>query len=615
MVRVIPRKPLKTTRRVRRKTPVVDDIDEAYDLLTSDPEEYVRRIARRDPVVFAESNLRNEKEEPLEYTKDHGFQVDYLRDFADNLMVKKSSQVGITTQSVTKVAFLSSLSEKEDWQRNFGVPHEGGITIIYTFPTDRDVQDFSSARFKPMISSSQHMLDLIGGRRGINFDTVGRKRIGKSTVYFRGTFTERQAISVPADLIVTDELDFSDMTVVSAFNSRLSHSKFKWWWKFSTPTLPNFGIDNEWKISDQREWFVKCIHCGKDQRVLFPDNIMRKRIKGVRYTFWGCRKCGKELDRTVGSWQARHPSREYHGYYIPPMICPWIQPLDLLKQKDNYRQEREFYNYGLGMTYAGGEDVLDRELLLKRVIFGPPYNPTLDKLTFMGVDQGDKLHYEISRKNPYTGKREIIKIGVVDSFDDIGVLMNTFDITHCHMDALPNKKNAESFAKTFSGRVSLVFYKDQDDMVIETPATKTKNAVNVDRTGALDLAAKSWRDGDSVFILDQHGSNKIPAYVDDPSATRGGYVPWVQQMGNMVRAQVENKKTGKNRAVWQKTGADHFRHADGYNWLSFDKYADVGTSELIAIENQLVVAGPGDIMQMELASLGSGVTSGWNSPF
>ena len=74
-------------------------------------------------------------------------------------------------------------------------------------------------------------------------DSVNIKTIGNSTIFFKGTVAERQGLSVPSDLNVHDELDFSNPTVRETFSKRLSVSDYKWEWDFSTPTIPDFGID------------------------------------------------------------------------------------------------------------------------------------------------------------------------------------------------------------------------------------------------------------------------------------------------------------------------------------------------------------------------------------
>ena len=72
-------------------------------------------MAKGDPVVFAEANLTNEKGDPITFDKEHAFQIQYLKDFAREIVVKKSSQVGVTTVTATKVLYLGHLQTPDDW--------------------------------------------------------------------------------------------------------------------------------------------------------------------------------------------------------------------------------------------------------------------------------------------------------------------------------------------------------------------------------------------------------------------------------------------------------------------------------------------------------------------
>ena len=573
--------------------------EETYENLHLDEDEFLRRAAIRDPVVFAEKNLRNESGGAIEFREEHGFQIQYLRDFSPKLCVVKSSQVGITVASITKCLFLAHINDSRVWKELFGRETDSkGISIIYTMPTANDVNDFSAARFKTMINSSEELVELIGGKKGI--DAVERKKFGDSFIYFRGTQKERQAISIPADLIVNDEIDFSDPSIIEVLNSRLSFSKLKWWWKFSTPTIPNYGVDAEFRQSNQYHFFIRCQHCGRRQQVRFPRNIKVKKIRGNRIKFWGCVKCGKELDRTKGVWEAKYPNREYHGYRIPPTICPWIQPQDLLDQKKSYRTEKRFRNYGLGEAFSTGQDVISRELLLNRVETGRIFNPVLDRDVYMGVDQGDTQHYVIARREG--NRREVLKVGTVTAFEEIAQLMKNWNVNKCVMDALPNKVPATKMANDHYGSLLLAFYKEFDEQEDVKESKSNKWGILLDRTNTLDMTAESWRNGESVIVMDHPGMINA---LDDPSTND----LFIQQMGNMTRDEQENLRTGKKRAVWVSTGPDHYRHADSYCHMAFLQGQGGNIDDLMIKENNVVSSGLGEIPDI------GGIRSGYRTIF
>lgn len=548
------------TRRQAKKKSKKRSLVEASEELHLSRTEFVNRMSRVDPVVYSAKNLRNEAGDPLEFTQKHIFQQQILRDFSPNIAVKKSSQVGLTTITIAKALFLCSHTETEEWRELFQ-KDTAGIRIIYTFPTARDVEDFSAMRFRPMVLSSEELVRAMGGKRGA--DAVGRKQIYNSSVIFRGAQKESQAISNPADLIINDEYDFSDLDIIEMFESRLTHSEFKWWWKFSTPTLPNFGIDEEFRQSNQFIWRVICIHCRKDQEIKWPRNVKKKKIRGKTIKYWGCVKCGKELDRTYGRWEARYPNRAYHGYHVTPMIAPWIQPRDLDKAKKTYKKIKNFYNFALGEAYADGDALLTREHLLATVTFGRGYEPALDRHVFMGIDQGDVLHYVLARGT--MGRREVFRVGTATSFDEISALIYNYNVSLAVMDALPNHHAAKKFAQDHYGRVHLAYYKQFDKEEDVKESNEVEFGLLLDRTGTLDISAEAWKTGKCKIMINDLEFSRIPPTIDDPK----GKESFIQQMTNMVRDEIEDKRTQKSRAVWVKTGPDHYRHADSYCHVAF----------------------------------------------
>lgn len=590
MVTEVKRRRYRRTYRYRKKTEN-ELIQETHDLLDSDPETMLRKVGQRNVVIFAETNLRNESGRRLDY-ESHFFQKQYLEDFSPELCVIKSSQVGITTSSNVKALYLAHLDDAKVWEEKFGVKGRNGLTMIYTMPTERAINDFSSTRFRSMVGSSPLLLEMMGLKGRKKVDAVTRRVIGNSLILFRGTTKDSQAISDPADLIINDEYDFSDPSIIETLNSRITHSDLQWWWKFSTPTIPNWGIDAEYKKSNQFRFQVKCRACNKWQEVKWPQSSMKKTIRGKRIYYWGCRKCGKELDRSNGEWVARHPNRDYHGYYIPPMITPWVQPKNIKDLQKRYKTEKKFRNFALGEAFSTGADVLSRELMLKHLEYGRGFNPIIDKNMYMGVDQGDVFHFVIARGEG--NRREVIHVGTRKSFDEIAQLMYEYNIRFCVLDALPNKLPAMQMAKDFYGRVFLAFYAEFDSEQDVQANKKFKYALNLDRTNTLDMSAQSWREGESAIVLDSIKYGSIPPFIDDPSNSES----FIQQMGNMTRDEKENEKTGKSRAVWIKTGPDHFRHADSYCHIAWLQSRGGDISLLMTQENLILTSQVGDYFEI-----------------
>ena len=397
----------------------------AQDLINRmSPERVLEETSKVDPFIWIYQNVPTEHGRKLEFYK-RPYLKDILRDFSPQIAYKKSAQVGITMcGGIAKCLYAVDTL---------------GITSIYTFPTARDVGDFSNARFRNIIESSRYLSTRVG-----KINNVGIVAIGESHIYFKGSSKESQSISVPSDLNVHDELDFSDPTVREAFSSRLEASNFYykgeehfgWEWDFSTPTLPRFGISSIYEDSDQHEWWVRCSRCRRSQRVDFFKNMRKTRSR----IYFGCRKCDKELERRKGVWKPRYPGRKIRGYHITQPMCAYISAERMAdkwkKAQKTSEGKRKFYNFNLGLEYEDGSETISRSFILSRVVEstvepGPIY---------IGADQGDVLHVVVSKV--VNGVRRHIWIDTVSSFDTLERLIDHYNPRICVIDALPNHHNA-----------------------------------------------------------------------------------------------------------------------------------------------------------------------------
>ncbi len=488
-----------------------------------------------DPVSWTLRHLTTEKGEKLDYTV-RPYMPEYIRDFHPHIAAKKAAQLGFTTASVEKLIWFGD---------------QNAVTGIYTFPSATDVEEFSKLRFKQMIINSPYLMSRMTG-----VDSARSKQIGDSTFYFRGTMTERQAISVPADILVHDELDFSAPDVKETYSPRLSASKYKYIWEFSTPTIPNYGIDAIFRLSDKKFWFLKCTRCNTWQTVDYFRNTMpRKKKRGYYY---GCKKCGKVLNRMKGEWITKYPNRTkdgrgIRGYFIPQTIAPFISADYLVseheKAKRGIKGEKVFYNFNLGLPFETGDTVLTREILKGRLMDEMPVFSRI----YMGVDQGDILHIEIGGVS-VDGRRCIFHVESTDRFGRIEELIEQYDVSTCVIDGLPNKHSAKQVRDKYPGRVYLAYYTDAAQG-LWNPRNPEKEpySIVINNLDALDNTAAEWVSGKAGLIR----SNLTTPLIET----------WIDHMLGMKRAEIEDKR-GQNVPRWLKVAADHYRHADLYHYIA-----------------------------------------------
>lgn len=502
-------------------------------------------LVRRAPnSIWAFANLlKNEKKQPFDPTR-FPYMRQPLEDFSPLMAIQKATQTSATFHMQVKELWLAG--------------HKP-LTIVHTMPTIEDVQDYSGGRFKPMVSSHPYVKGLLSGE----VDKVGQKLFKSGgQVYFRGTNAERATISIPGDVLNTDEYDRQNPEARDELRRRLDASPLAWEWVYSTPTLPGYGIGRIYAESDQHVWTVKCEGCGRDNMLdgeYYYRGIKERRSSstdGGKELYWSCMYCDHELNRRAGLWVPLYPGKLVRGYLIPQVIVPHITPAKLRLEEQQTRRPEKFRRNNLAIATAAGKQTLNRELLQQRAVLGDEWQTAVAPTDpggpaypiTMGVDQGDLLHVSISAYRD--GRRHVIRRLIVNEFEEVGKLIQQYGAWVIVVDGNPNKKSAEALARAFPGRVFLAFYyDDRRGDGAQEKAGQEPWTVLLERTSSLDASADSWQVGDSLTTM--------PA--DTPL-----WEEWLAQMCAMQR-DTEEGKDGRPRAVWRKTGADHFRHADNYD--------------------------------------------------
>jgi phage terminase large subunit GpA-like protein len=188
------------------------------------------------------------------------------------------------------------------------------ITVIYTLPTGADVYRMVPGKVNQIIRYNPLLAAIVRDK-----DTISQKKVGNRFIYYQGTYTEKEALMLSSDLNVHDEEDRSELKIIEQYESRLQFSKYKWQWHFSNPSIPGYGVDKYWQQSDQKHWFIKCVHCGYDQFLDWEKNVNREK------EIYICQKCHKELsneNRRVGRWVKKWTGKSISGYWISQMMVP-----------------------------------------------------------------------------------------------------------------------------------------------------------------------------------------------------------------------------------------------------------------------------------------------------
>lgn len=500
---------------------------------------------------IAHNQIKNEKGEPIEFT-DHPFLYDIYRDRSDKLVVTKAAQVGLSTLEVLRNHF-DARTKKMD--------------IIYTLPTDADVGVFVSGKVNRIIANNPCMLADVKDK-----DSIEQKAVHDSMIYFRGTWTKKAAIMITADRLVHDEKDSSKQDVIADFQARLEHSKMRQTHVFSHPSVPNNGVDVEWQMSDQKEWFVTCKKCGKEQYLSWNTEDPKKMSIDLEKQIFVCKGCHAEItddDRRQGRWVQKYKDKEWSGYHVSALMSPRKSAKDIIDKYEEVMKGKQtmdyFYNKILGLPYSGGGNSVPQEAILGSVT--AETNLYQGRMV-IGVDTGVKLRYVLGNRQGLLGYGEMTdympdEVNKLDLKDTIEYFLKKFDNSVMVIDQGGDIIGSRKLAKKYPGRVFLCHYaKDRKTMqLIRWGSGEESGNVVVDRNRLIQLVIDEFKDG------------RVKLYRGDQNAWYDYWLHW----SHIYRTVEEDKTTQMPQYVWMRSDRDDWVHATVYWRVGVDKFGGTGS--------------------------------------
>jgi len=449
------------------------DLEEAYRLA-------VESFLRKDPGLLDWSEaFRFEEGDPLDFDS-FPFQRRLYDDFGSKELrtvdVMKSGQCGISAAAVSLTLYAG-----DRW----------GANVLYVLPGAADAYDFSDSRVAPAIESSPYLAMAFAEGTA----NKGLKRIGDAWIYFRGSVSEKKALSIPADLLILDEYDRLDQRNVPLFRKRLGSPKsLKLERRFSNPSFPEVGIHRLYLDSDQRAWLVRC-RCRHEAPVEY-EQLEASHFVDEGRELRVCGKCKRPLPAEAiasGRWVARrrgHPP----GYHISKLIVPSQSIAELVTEHHATDEDslQAHYNFDLGLPYAPKGGSLSAETVEScRRDYTPPDAYTGPDWVTAGVDVGRVLHVRISRWLS-SGKAAPLFIDEAQSFEELGHLWNRFGVNLGVIDLQPEEKKAREFADAHPGRVLLNRWSGEgqkDNIVLD----EDRRLISTRRTWACDQTVAAFQ--------------------------------------------------------------------------------------------------------------------------
>lgn len=500
---------------------------------------------------IAENEIKNEKGDPIEFTN-HLFLYDIYRDRSQHICVMKPAQVGLSTLQVIK----NHYDAKRD-----------KLDIIYTLPTDGDVNVFVSGKVNRIIANNPCMLEDVADK-----DSIEQKQIAQSYEYFRGTWTKKAAIMITADRLVHDEIDSSKLSVVADFPARLQHSKRKEIHVFSHPSVPKKGVHQYFLDSDQKEWFITCPHCKREQFLSWNTEDPRKMSVDLVRREFVCKKCKGILsatDRAIGRWLPRksETTPKFSGYHITLLMAPWVTAAEICEkyaEVSNGKQTMDyFHNKVLGLPWAGGGNTVDEETILGLVTADAnPYDARL----IIGVDPGAIIRFVVGNKHGLVGygtmkgyaPDNVNKLRLEETLE---YFLKRFPNSIMVIDQGGDITPQRALRQKYPGRVFLCHYRtDRKTMQLITWGEKDESGnVIVDRNRMIQLLNDEAKD--KRFLL-YNGS-------------RADWHDYWLHWNNIYRVWEEDS-LGVPRYKWLRDGRDDYVHCTVYWRVGVDRFGSSG---------------------------------------
>lgn len=488
------------------------------------------------PALWAEKyDIKTEAGLPFDLDRNHRFMREPFNDLSPLQVWLKPPQVGATTAKILKAAYVAKKLHRD---------------IIYTLPTQSDVYEMVGGKVNRIIAQNEVLKGWVR-----HHDTVEQKSIGDSLIYFRGTFTAKQAMMVSSSLNIHDEVDASDPGVITQYETRLQARADGWRWYFSHPSLGGKGVDIYWQKSDKKEWYITCESCQHKHVLSWPESIDPVSKAYI------CPRCKVHLSdeaRIMGEWKAT-ATGEFSGYHISQMMCPWITAAKILEAKDDpLKDEQYFYNYVLGLPYVGGSDKIEPEQVLANCV--DEVN-TQEARVIIGVDTGLPIYYTLLNKDG------VFFYGTCDNYDALEKLLHRFSNSILVSDQGGDLIGIRQLQAKYPGRVFLCYYRKDRKAVdlIQWGEGSEFGKVVVDRNRMMSLMVEQMKD---------KGRLRINGKKED-------WKHWANHFGNIYREIVETPERPNrdaaglygNEYVWKRTGADHYVHSLLYGLVGLDKYA------------------------------------------
>ena len=489
----------------------------------------------------------------------HEMQIDIANETRHHVLVRKCSQVGLSELSVRiSLAMLAIFP---------------GSTAIYTLPTAKFAGKFAKSRINPVVEASPTLSELVP----TGADSSELKQFGTSFLYIVGTSGQSSPISIPADMLIRDEVDFSNQSLLSMFFSRLGHAQDGGWIRdFSTPTVDKYGISAEFDDSTMGRYAVKCNCCGEYAMPTFLEDVVIPgyddplgdleidMLSDPRYDFNAaylkCPACDDPItienlsDADKREWVHAQPDADIGGYQVMPFDVPYINPIaKTVKSIRQYERKSDWVNFEMGTTYEDAENsFLTAAIAGSTVLSHVPPSVHAAMGCVAGLDIG-KTSWFIVGKPIGHGHVDIIHAEKIIQDDDNYLVKRTLDLLKWY------------------GVVRLVIDAGPDfssvtQIIAQSIVNQTYGCYYV-RAAKKNLSNLDIKQEEQILTASKVGTFNDCAKMVNRGKVRFARMPEIAtiqaHLENMKRVSHKNSQ-GETVVAWVNTGPDHYANALNY---------------------------------------------------
>lgn len=463
-----------------------------------------------------------------------------------------------------------------------------GIVFTYTTGKQETVSRFIKEVFKESVDTSvmdYFKYKYMGGTPTNQRFATEEK--GLNTILYAYTaWGEAGALlGITGDFICVDECqDMGSNGWFAKVKEIMAMSPINWMVIAGTARDSGDDFDLLWKSTDQREWIVKCNHCGMNQTpYLNRDNTMAhdisNRQRKIETAYFGCKFCKEELSLENikdGTWVTKKPGNLYIGYHMNQIMNPIIGARKVMeKMLDPNISRRDFDNEVIGVSWEGKARPLSMETIWANCVdYGkieniPRFNK--EKRHFMGIDWGEDNTIIIINKD-----REIVLATRISSkgFDDeVTQICNLID-DYCVETVIADQgfgaRQIRELQNKYGDKVRGMLYSSLNEKVKYELWDKRANPIylfTVDRTWFIDK------------ILDYFETHqiRIPYWKDYTE------YEWVLDELFNLKGDVEGEG---NKIKYGRYGGDHACHAIGYANYALDECDRYREIKVVRISNK-----------------------------